>query len=182
MKEERKSVVVLVDANPIVVTLSNEVRTIKKVELVYFKLMKLDMARVPINLYLRLDQTQSVRSDQIVASNNIASTVASGYSRLRSDTVPLHFKLGNVYQDNLGAYQQNKCIFGIQPEGMRWRANDVAAMTCFQVTLVNFDGNPYDFGSTGTTMELVFDVKWAPSQLQSKEWRTDRVYMNSMNG
>jgi hypothetical protein len=179
---EHKPIVVLVDSNPVVVTLSNEVRTIKNVELVYFKLMKMDFTTgPPTNLYLRIDETQSVRSDQIISSNNIPSTVASGFARLRSDTVPLHYKSPNIYFAAGPIPTNVTTVQGKQPKGMRWKAKDVSAMTAFKVTLVDFNGAPYNFGSTGTTMELVFDVEWLPSQTQSPNWRTDKVYMNSMN-
>lgn len=176
----RKPIVVIVDQNPTTVTLSGEVRTVDKAELIYFRLMNLDMDRVPKNLFLRIDETSQVRSDQIIASNNMPTT-ASGYGRCSQCTVPLHFKLGAVYLDSTLTASQNNVLFGVQPEGMRWKAEDISSLTMFRITLVDFNGLPYDFGSSGTTMELVFDVQWSPSQLQSQNWKTDKVFMNSMN-
>jgi len=177
---ERKPLVVLVDQNPATITLSGEVRTISEVSLVYFRLMNLDVDKIPKNLYIRIDETSQVRSDQIVASNNMPLT-SSAFGRLSQSTVPLHFKLGSVYLDSSDTPTQEKILYGVQPEGMRWHARNVSSMTMFRVTLVDFNGSPYDFGSDGTTMQLIFDVTWSPSELQSKNWRSDKVYMNSMN-
>jgi hypothetical protein len=175
-----KPLVVVVDENPATVTLSGEVRTISKVELVYFRLMNIDLDRIPKNLFIRLDEISQVHNDQIVASLNTPVT-ASAFGRLSHSTVPLHFKVGAVYLDSTSTARQNAVLFGYQPEEMRWSAKDVSSMTVFKVTLVDFNGTPYSFGASGTTMELVFDAHWEPSQLQSQKWKTDRVYMNSMN-
>lgn len=186
MKEERKPVVVLVDTNPVVVNLSNEVRNIKHIQLVYFKLMKIDietLAAIP-NLYLRVSETHNVNNNQIIPSNNISLVAASGYARLRQDTVPLHYELVQPFYIP-GAPPVPTTLLtlqGKQPKGMRWSAHNISGLSNFQVTLVGFNGEPYPFSTvTGTTMELVFDVEWADTVNQSQTWKTDHIYMNSMN-
>lgn len=184
MGKERKPIVVLVDQNPSMINLSREVRNLDHVELIYFKLMRMDLSGgvVPINFYLRISDTQSVRSDQIIPSNNPATVTVGGisYGRLRMDTVPLHYWPAPVY--DVGGVPVNiPFLAGTQPPGMRWQADNVSAMSNFQVTLLDFAGNPFNFSNTGTTMELVFDAVFEPPVNQTQDWRTNQVYMNSMN-
>lgn len=82
---------------------------------------------------------------------------------------------------NGGAFSQYPVIFGVQPKGMRWQAYNVTDLSSFQVTLYDHRLQPLDFGIQGSFFELVFDVEWCDDVMQSKAWKTDRVYMNSMN-
>ena len=177
---EHKLITVKVDQNPSTVTLSREVRTIEEVSLVYIRMFNLNMDNIPKELYIALDYFQSLPDDQAVVSSNLP-LAGSGFGRSTQNMVPLHFKLGAVYLDESSTARQNKVLYGYQPEEMRWKAKNVSSMNTFRISLYDYNGRLYDFGASGTTVTLVFDAKWCPSQLQSMKWKTDPVYKNSMN-
>lgn len=171
--------VVLADTNPVNVTLSREVRTIKEISLVYFKLQGFDVQSPPYNLWLKVDGISCLGSDLVVTSNNKQST-ANTFQPKNSSTVPLYTKMGTPYINNFGTEVQYQVLHGKQPKGMRWRAKDVSDITNFTITVLNDNNVPLAM-TPGGKMEFVFEVEWLPSELQSQLWKTDTVYMNSMN-
>lgn len=173
----KKTVTVTLDRNPAVVTFSHEIRTVSSLELIYFRLMNLDLTNVPVNLYLKVTGNTNMRTDIQIPSQNASLT--GSYNRLNGETTPLYFKLERPYQDGVTTVQY-PVLHGKQPKGMRWSVRDVGDISGFSVTLVGLDGQPYAY-TAGTVAQFVFAVSYKPSQLQSKRYMTDRVYMNSMN-
>lgn len=179
MKPERKSIVVLADTNPIDVTLSREVRTVNKMSLVYFKLQGFDTAQPPYNLWIRVEGVSTLSSDVLVNSS-IPNQTPGSYKVKDNSTAPLFTKLAEPYV-NAGNAVQYQVLHGIQPKGMRWSLENISNITNFKVTILDDSNNPLPL-VLNAKIELVFEAEWLPSQLQSPLWRTDHVYMNSMNG
>jgi hypothetical protein len=179
MKAEHKSVVVLTDQNPVNVTLGREIRTIKNISLVYFKLQGFDVDNPPRNLWIKVDGISTPSPSLVVNSTNVESG-ANRFKPKGSNTVPLFTKLGQPYTDSGGNSVQYQILHGVQPKGMRWKATDISDLTNFTITVLDDNNNAVQLAANAK-LEFVFDAEWLPSQLQSFAWKTDRTYMNSMN-
>lgn len=183
----RKPIVVLADTNPAQISLSSDVSNIQKISLVYFRLVNY-VAPIgvlpikPINVFMKIDNGSNIRQDLVITSNNIPS-LNDSYSRLTSNIVPLHTETDSHTRFSGNDYDY-LTIWGKQPKGMRWEAEDVSNFNNFTVTLYDQNLVPLRFERPGTYsayFELVFDCKWSPPVLQSQAWKTNPIYMNSMN-
>lgn len=177
----KKLLVVQVDRNPDVAFFSHEVRNVRKLELVYFRLMGLDfsLAPPPRNLFVRLDNNTDLRQDLVIPSQNVGSS--GNFNKCNSSTVPLHFEIDRNYWDGVSLQSQGS-LSGAQPKDMRWCSENSGTCSSFQITLLNERMNPIDLTTTGATLEFVFKLEYDPTSLHSRDWSTNRVTQNSMNG
>lgn len=181
MKLERKPLVINVAANPFDVAFSREIRNVTKMELVYFKLMGLNTANIPLNLWIKVEGMTGLGSGLMVPSIQVTpSTTGATVRALDSGVFPLFTKLGPTYV-NAGTELTYQVLHGKQPKGMRWRARDVSNVTHMKVSILDDSGTPLVLAANAK-MELVFDVTWSDAVNQSQLWRTDKIYMNAMNG
>lgn len=180
----KSKIVTLADTNPATLRMQKDLRNIKHISLVYFRLWNYSPATVPppVNLYIKIDQIGNARTDNLIPAYNITTGGFSGLTnKLNSQITPLHVK-SLPSEWNGGSWSQYPVWYGVQPKGMRWELHDVADLNTFTVTLYDHNLNPMSFGIQGSIYELVFEVEWCDEINQTKEWRSDRMIMNHMNG
>ena len=151
-----KTLTVTSEVNPVPVTFNTKLQELIEIECVYFRISGLDFSASapPGHLLLRVD-------DFINPSEgvSITGTSSGNFVNPNSFTVPLHFEIGNRYNNGIDPDTQYGTVWGYQEDDMRWKCQNLGTVHSMRVSILDVRGVPFVL-PLGSVLQLSFKVKY----------------------